>query len=464
MSYRLSPTYRYFGLAGMVALQQGTTDTPANLEAVQGKLTVVPYFWNPDTLAFEVGRQPSTGGGGAGSSSVDATLSSGGSTRLVGLVGQSVPGSSDNYFWTKSVTGAGAGSTVVDINSISSSTAHLGDVSISNQTTSVTLTNPATSVTLTNPTTIVDLSSNGSTRTVGVVGVTGTVSVTGTTAVNVANPTTAVTISNTSFSVTNPATSVTITNPATAVTVSNPTTAVDLSSNGSTRVVGTVNVTSGSILGAGSSANTLGSVALVAGTSANLVGGVVINSGTTAITVGSVALLGGSSANLVGGVVINSGTTAITLGAAALLAGSSANLVGGVVINSGTTAITLGGVALLGGTTANVVGAVALTSGVATIGNLQKPSVSARTTLSVSTVDSTLLAPNTARFGGALYNAATCDALIGLSTVAVSTSTYNFKLVSGAYWEIPYQFTGGLRGIWTASGSTGGMFITEITS
>lgn len=217
MTFRLNPTYRYFGLAGVVALQQGTTDTPANLEGVQGKLTVVPYFWNPNTLAFEVGRQPSTGGG-SGSTSVDARLSSAGTTAIAGYFSltPTTPGSSNDYLWVRTVGASGAGSTVVDVNSISSSTSHIGDVSISNPTTAVTITNPATAVTVSNPTT-----------------------------------------------------SVTLTNPATAVNVANQPT-VDLSSVGSTRLVGRVeintpttlvSVSSGVILAAGSSANVLGAVA-----------------------------------------------------------------------------------------------------------------------------------------------------------------------------------------------------------
>lgn len=444
--------------AALVALNQGTLDDPGTLEHVQNKLTIVPYFWNPETLAYEVGRQTSTATGGPGSSAVDANLTSAGSTRLVGVVGQSTPGSSDNYFWTRNIS-AGSGSTVVDINSISSSTAHIGDVSISNPTTSVTISNPTTSVTISNPSTTVDanLSSAGSTRLVGKMDIN---SISSSTAhlgdVSISNPTTSVTVTS----------GVVLGAGSSANTIGS----VALVAGTTGNVVGAVAVSSGVVLGAGSSANTLGSVTLAAGTSANILGAVAVTSGvvlgagssantlgsvalvagTSGNTIGSVALVAGTSANLVGGVVINSGTTAITVGSVALLAGSSAN--------------TVGSVALLAGTTGNVVGAVAITSGVQTIGNLQKPSAAARTTFSISTVDSTMLVPNTARFGAALYNAASCDALVGMSTVAVTTTSYSFKLLAGSYWEVPFGYTGGLRAIWTTSGGTGGMFITEITS
>lgn len=162
-----------------------------------------------------------------------------GSTAQVGYVGQGTAGSSAAPWWVYNVGASGAGSTVVDVASIAASTAHIGEVSISNPTTAVTITNPTTAVTITNPTTAVnvanqptvDLSSQGSTRVIGRVEIN-----TPTTAVNVANPTT----------------SVTITNPTTAVTLT-----------------------------AGSSGNTVGSVALVAGSTANTVGAVAQGAGGT---------------------------------------------------------------------------------------------------------------------------------------------------------------------------------------
>jgi hypothetical protein len=330
MTQRLTPRYMHVSGAALVALNQGTLDDPGTLEHVQNKLTIVPYFWNPDTLAYEVGRQPSTATGGPGSSAVDANLTSAGSTRLVGVVGQSTPGSSDNYFWTRNIS-AGSGSTVVDINSISSSTAHIGDVSLSNPTTAVdaNLTSIGSTklvgkVDINNPTTAVDatLSSAGSTRLVGKVDV------------------------NSISSSTGQIGSVVLVSGSTAFTVGS----VVLASGSTAFLAGAVAVSSGVVLGAGSSANTLGSVALAAGTSANTVGSVALVAGTTGNVVGAVAVssglvLGaGSSANTLGSVALVAGTSGNTVGSVALVAGTSANLVGGVVINSGTTAITVGSV------------------------------------------------------------------------------------------------------------------------
>lgn len=50
----------------LVALKNGTRDTPELILSDEGHQHVLPYLWNPSTLAFEV----STGGGGAGSVTV----------------------------------------------------------------------------------------------------------------------------------------------------------------------------------------------------------------------------------------------------------------------------------------------------------------------------------------------------------------------------------------------------------
>ena len=238
----------------------------------------------------------------------------------------------------------------------------------------------------------------------------------GSTVVDVNNPTTAVTITNpsTAVTITNPTTAVTVSNPTTAVTMTNPTTAVDLSSAGSTRVVGTVNVTSGVVLGAGSSANTVGSVALVAGSSGNMLGQVAQGPGSTSIApwyVISTAAAGAGSTtvdanlssagstrvvgtvNVTSGVVLGAGSSANTLGSIAQGAGStsvapwyvistasagagstvvdaqassvgSTKLFGQVTVANPTTAVTVSsGVILAAGSSANTLGAIAQGAG-----------------------------------------------------------------------------------------------------
>lgn len=283
MTQRLTPRYMHISGAALVALDQGTADQPDTLEHVQKKLTVVNYVWNPTSLQYEVMVQPSTGSG-AGSSSVDASLTSAGSTKLVGKVELSptTPASSNDYLWVRTV-GSAAGSTVVDANlSSEGSTKLVGIVGV-NGTVSVTGTTAVTvngQVGLSSGSSAVELTSAGSTRLVG--------------QVTVANPTTSVSLSSQITASVTGTTSVNIANQPT----------VDLSSVGSTKLVGqmtvanpttSVTVSSGVILGAGSTTNAIGSVALLAGTTGNSIGSVAIVAGSSANTLGNVAQGPGTS-------------------------------------------------------------------------------------------------------------------------------------------------------------------------
>lgn len=281
---QLNPRYMNMRAAVLVANAQGddSQQTAEVLEHLGKKLTVVPYYYNPVSGMLEVARQVSTGGG-AGSTVVDANLTSAGSTKLVGYMSlqPTTPGSSNDYLWVRTVGASGAGSTVVDINSISSSTSHIGDVSVSSGTVtlaSAASTNPVAAVNVAGTvsvsgTTTVDLSSAGSTKVVGTVNNATSTGIIG--AVSLATAGTTSTLGQ--------------------VAISNPTTSVT--------------VTSGVVLGAGSSGNTIGSVALVAGTTANSIGSVALVAGTTANTVGSVALVAGSSANTIGNVAQGPGSS-----------------------------------------------------------------------------------------------------------------------------------------------------------
>lgn len=157
MVQRLTPRYMHVAGAAMVALNQGTDDDPATLEHIEKKLTVVPYYWNPDTLAFEVGRQgatgASTGGGGAGSTTVDANLTSAGSTKEVGYFRVANPTTTITVDGTVSVS-----SGEVTLSS-AGSTRLVGQVTVSNPTTSVNVANPTTAVNVANPTTSVTVTS-----------------------------------------------------------------------------------------------------------------------------------------------------------------------------------------------------------------------------------------------------------------------------------------------------------------
>lgn len=449
MTFRLSPTYRYFGLAGMVALEQGTTDTPANIESVQGKLTVVPYFWNPNTLAFEVGRQTSTAAGSttvdanltsAGSTkevgyfrlsnpttAVDATLSSAGSTRLVGKVeiSPTTPGSSNDYLWTRAV-GAGSGSTAVDATLTSDgSTRIVGKFELSPTTPGSSqdyLWMRSVSAAGAGSTEVdANLTSAGSTRLVG---------------------------------------QITVANPTTSVTVSNPTTAVDasatLTSAGSTRLVGqvtvanpttSVTVTSGTVLGPSTAATgqissgtqTIGTV--LNASSTGQIGSIALASGTTGV-MGAIAL-STLSTGLVGTFQVNNPTTLVNVSSGVVL-GPSTAMTG--MISSGTQQI--GSVALVTGTT-NTMGAMAQGAGSSanfwtadsfafTSGQTSRSSVS-------TTVDIQIVAANANRKALVISNRSTVQTVgVGFSTAVVTTALANVDVFIGPSAHISFGFQGTL--------------------
>lgn len=386
------------------------------------------------------------------------------------VVRETTPGSTDPGVVTRPIGStafnqAVVGTVTADLSS-AGSTKLVGQVTINNPTTAVNVANPTTAVTISNATTATDasLTSIGSTRLVG--------------QVTINNPTTAVEANLSSVGSTRLVGQVTINNPTTAVEA-------NLSSVGSTKLVGqftvanpttSVTVTSGVILGAGSSANMLGQVQATGTTTVNVSSGVILGPGSTANALGSVALLAGSSANMLGTVVISSGTTAITLGSVALLAGSSANMLGTVVISSGSTAITLGSAALLAGSSANILGQVVQGPGSSanfwyqqsipfSSGNM------ARTTVN-TTIDISIVAANAARKALVIANLSTAQIVaIGMSTGVVTTGLANANLFLQPNSQLSFGLGGGLplflgpfRGINISSTAlAGGVAVMEFT-
>jgi hypothetical protein len=73
----------------------------------------------------------------------------------------------------------------------------------------------------------------------------------------------------------------------------------------------------------------------------------------------------------------------------------------------------------------------------------------------------TLLSSNSARLGATIFNDSTQILYVKLGTTA-STTSYTAQLVPGAYYEVPYGYTGNIDGIWAADAS-GAARITEFT-
>ena len=258
-------------------------------------------------------------------------------------------------------------------------------------------------------------------------------------------------------------------------------------STGNSLVLSSGTQTIGTVLNA-TTTNQIGSVALVAGSSANTVGSVALLAGSSDNELGGVNLTSGSTAFLAGAFVIGNGSTGNTAGSVALLAGSSANTIGSVALIAGTTANSIGSVALVAGSSANTIGAVAVSSansiylGIGTSATYQfaqsipfSTATIARTSVS-TTVDISVIAANANRKALVIANGSTTQTVsLGFSTAAVTTGLANATVylaaAPGAGSVISFGIHGGLplytgpiRGInLTSTTVAGGIFVTEWT-
>lgn len=72
----------------------------------------------------------------------------------------------------------------------------------------------------------------------------------------------------------------------------------------------------------------------------------------------------------------------------------------------------------------------------------------------------TLAASNTSRLGLTIYNDSTANLYIKLGSVA-TLSDFTIKIAARGYYELPYNYTGKIDGIWDSA--TGNARITELT-
>ncbi len=70
-----------------------------------------------------------------------------------------------------------------------------------------------------------------------------------------------------------------------------------------------------------------------------------------------------------------------------------------------------------------------------------------------STVDAVLLAGNAARKGATVYNQGGGTLYLSLGTTAASLTSYTVQIVPGAYYEVPFKYTGAIHGIMSAAGT-----------
>lgn len=93
--------------------------------------------------------------------------------------------------------------------------------------------------------------------------------------------------------------------------------------------------------------------------------------------------------------------------------------------------------------------------------NEASSSTGASTSVAGAVADTLLLAANTARRGATVFNDSTAVLYLLLGTTAASATNYTVQLTANAYYEIPFDYAGMIRGIW--SSAAGNARVTELT-
>lgn len=74
----------------------------------------------------------------------------------------------------------------------------------------------------------------------------------------------------------------------------------------------------------------------------------------------------------------------------------------------------------------------------------------------------TILASNASRLGASIANDSTATLYLKMGTTA-SLTDYTVPVVTGAYYEVPFNYTGRIDGIWATDPNTGAARVTEFT-
>ncbi len=90
-----------------------------------------------------------------------------------------------------------------------------------------------------------------------------------------------------------------------------------------------------------------------------------------------------------------------------------------------------------------------------------KATTPAQSTVAASASNVALLALNANRLGATIFNDSASATLYVKLGTAASTSSYTAQLFPSGYYEIPYNYTGAIEGIWSAA--VGNARITELT-
>lgn len=138
---------------------------------------------------------------------------------------------------------------------------------------------------------------------------------------------------------------------------------------------------------------------------------------------------------------------------------------GELVINLEVSSLTIGKVdqGTPGASPWPVSGTVTANAGTGTFTAKETRSTAAtRSSVTAAATDIQILASNANRLGASVYNDADKDLYIALGTAAASLTSFTQKIAPGGMYEVPFNYTGVVRGIWATS-PTGSARVTEYT-
>ena len=93
----------------------------------------------------------------------------------------------------------------------------------------------------------------------------------------------------------------------------------------------------------------------------------------------------------------------------------------------------------------------------------QHCATTALTTVADSASSGVILATNSARFGAIITNDSSARLYLRLEAAAASTSNYAVSLAQHETYELPYGYTGEVRGIWATDPNDGAARVTEFS-
>lgn len=90
-----------------------------------------------------------------------------------------------------------------------------------------------------------------------------------------------------------------------------------------------------------------------------------------------------------------------------------------------------------------------------------KSHTATRSNVAGSASDGTILAANIGRKGATIHNDSTAILYLLLATGTSSATNFTVQMPAGAYYELPFRYTGVIKGIWASA--TGNARVTEFT-